>query len=611
MLQQQSNIYTSLDLGKINSQILSALPYQVAILNDEGTVVAHNKLWLDHTILDHGYSSFPKLGENILQKLQNPLVNRNEFALQIIVACKAVLSGENDTREVVYQQVSSNDQWFRLKITSMEGKKHFLLTNEEITREILSKKAATEHQKKYQKQFQNKFYGILIADTDHNVIDLNETACKQLGYSKSEALDLKLCDLLDLKVLIDEDNPGNSFSEIYFGEAEFTKDDDTKMPAEISITQQSNHMGETFIHCTFRDLSERIQVNKKLTEIIAEKDRTELFYRQLFDSTANGVVVLDKEGNIIDLNSSFEKIFGYSKTELVGNPLFKYLSPEDDYEAHQLFLQQVLAGSEINIETTRRAKDKRAIPVLLSKFPIKIEGEVVAAFCVYVDMTEHVLNRNIITKQLKEKEVLIQEVHHRVKNNLAIISGLISLENMYNKNEELKKHLSLTQSRIHSIAKIHELLYSHSDFSSVDFMDYVDDMAKSLTTTSGFNFTTVPGNHISMNVNQAVPCGMLLNEISTTAAKKAAEQGLRTLDIQLSISVENEEFCMMICDMNKTSVFDFINTQEDQLTSELIGVLVRQLNGKLKLIEQNEYNCISITFRKKEKKGAHSAYLLN
>lgn len=611
MLQQRSNIYASLDLGEISSQILSALPYQVAILNDEGTVVAHNKLWLDHTIIDEGYSSFPKLNENILQKLQSPLVHQNEFALQIIVACKSVLSGEEESKEIVYQQVSSTDQWFRLKITSMEDKQHFLLTNEDISREILSKKAATEHQKKYQKQFQNKFYGIVIADTNHNVTDLNETACKQLGYSRKEALNLKLCDLIDLKVLFDEDNPDGAFNEIYFGEVEFTLKDGKKMPAEISITQQSNHMGETFMHCTFRDLSERIQANKKLTEIIAEKDRTELFYRQLFDSTANGVVVLDKKGNIIDLNSSFEKIFGFTKKELKGNPLFHYLSPENDYEAHQLFLQQVFAGSEINIETTRRTKDKRSIPVLLSKFPIKIEGEVVAAFCVYVDMTEHVLNRNIITKQLKEKEVLIQEVHHRVKNNLAIISGLISLENMYSKNDELKKHLSLTQSRIHSIAKIHELLYSNPDFSSVDFMDYVHDMAKSLSTTSGFNFTTISGNDAYMNVNQAVPCGMLLNEISTTAAKKAAERGFKTFDIQLSISLEDDQYLLMICDKNKTPVFDFIKTQEDQLTSELIGVLVRQLNGKLKLIEQDEYNCISITFRKKEKKGAHSAYLLN
>lgn len=611
MLQQRSNIYATLDLGEISSQILCALPYQVAILNDEGTVVAHNKLWLDHTILDEVHSSFPKLNENILQKLQSPLVDQNEFALQIIVACKTVLSGEEDCREVVYQQHSSTDQWFRLKITAMEEKKYFLLTNEEITREILSKKAATEHQKKYQKQFQNKFYGILIADTDHSVVDLNETACKQLGYSKEEALELKLCDLLNLKVLIDEDNPDSRFNEIYFGEVEFTKHDGSKMPAEVSITQQSNHMGETFIHCTFRDLSERIQVNKKLTEIIAEKDRTELFYRQLFDSTANGVVVLDKQGNIIDLNTSFEKIFGFTKKELKGNPLFNYLSPEDDHEAHQLFLKQVFAGSEINIETTRLTKDKRAIPVLLSKFPIKIDGEVVAAFCVYVDMTEHVLNRNIITQQLQEKEVLIQEVHHRVKNNLAIISGLISLENMYSNNAELKKHLSLTQSRIHSIAKIHELLYSNPNFSSVDFMEYVHDMAKSLSTTSGFNFTTISGEDVSMNVNQAVPCGMLLNEISTTAAKKATDHGLKTFDIQLSISMEDDLYSMMICDMNKTPVFDFIKTQEDQLTSELIGVLVRQLGGKMKLIEKDEYNCISITFRKKEKKGAHSAYLLN
>lgn len=122
----------------------------------------------------------------------------------------------------------------------------------------------------------------------------------------------------------------------------------------------------------------------------------------------------------------------------------------------------------------------------------------------------------MIERSLAEKETLLNEVHHRVKNNLAIISGLLELEIMGIENPQLSKHLSSTQSRIKSIAKIHELLYKNESLSHVNFDKYLESMMDSNNMTSGNPHTIISEfalQQVVLNINQAIPAGILLNEI--------------------------------------------------------------------------------------------------
>lgn len=478
------NFYSSIKLDSLTEQILSALPNQVAIVNEYAEVVAFNRKWNSlSTKVTEGWA-FPELGKNVLEELQIPLSRNNEYALRLIVAYKTVLSGEKKKLKVHFPVNISSDeeQWFSLSISMLEDKKHFLLVNQKVA-----------------------------------------------------------------------------------GSKRFT----SKQPAD----RNSEH-----------------------------------FFRKLFDSSPNAIAILDKKGLVIDINKSFHKIFGYSIDELSKNRLTDFIVSSEQKENSDELLKQVFQGADFRIETERVSKDGKSIPVILSLYPIREGDEITSVFCIYVDMTEQTKSKKIIEHQLREKEILIQEIHHRVKNNLAIISGLIELENIHTQNERLKTQLTVTQSRIHSIAKIHELLYSNQSFSNIDFQEYVKDLTVSFSRSSMFNFTVTANNPIFLNVNQAVPCGMLLHEITTQIVSKAKSKGINPRNVQFDLRDKEGELSIDICEEGTQRAFDVNEVQKETLESELITVLLKQLGGSINIAKDSR-RCTTVSFKKREKKGAHSSLL--
>ncbi len=709
-------LFTSSEIDPISRQVFAAIPAQLAVLNENGEVITHNQKWAEqHDALDDKWV-FPLLGENVLKKLQEPLSQNDDYALRFMMAYKSVLSGENTSLKIHYPVKSEVKKWFSFTITVLEDKKHFLVTAKDITAEVSAKSTLNESSVRYQKQFQNKLYGILIADSKRIITDANKSACDLLGASleniKGKPLEYFLN--VDLK---SKSNDVSHTGDFFLGESSINRFDGSPIPADLSVSKYTNYKGEEIFNCTFKDVSDRkksenelklselrykeqfensldgiiiaeqngniFDVNPKacqilgykknelvnetrdklidlkdsnITELIRTRDenkyyegpfefvhkdgskvlvelrnrivetesgiqhsilsfhdvsehrKTERFYRKLFDASPNGIAVIDREGKVKDLNLSFSKIFGFCPEEIVEKKLSDFIVKEDDLIEAKTLLSKVLSGSDFSIETNRYDKDGNEIPVILSMFPIWEHDEITSVFCIYVDTTEQARSKSIIEKQLEEKEILIQEIHHRVKNNLAIISGLISLEDIYSKDQNLKNQLQITQSRIHSIAKIHELLYQNENFSSINFQEYIHDLAETFSRSSPFYFTSEASTPIHLNVNQAVPCGMLLHEITSRIVTKAKAQGFEKHTVYFNLIEEEEIISINICEKGKTSTFNFVEDHEDQLASELISVLVKQLNGKLELNANGE-TCISISFKKREKKGAHSAIL--
>lgn len=227
------------------------------------------------------------------------------------------------------------------------------------------------------------------------------------------------------------------------------------------------------------------------------------------------------------------------------------------------------------------------------------------------DITELKVTQRNLEQSLKEKEVLLAEIHHRVKNNLAVISGLIQLETLDQEKTGADKKLLNTMLRIRSMALIHEIMYQTEKFTHVVFDNVIENIAENIKHTySGTDDITLScrTEDITLNVNQAIPCGMIVNELLTNAWKHAYPEG-EGGPIFIKMSESNGVISLRIADNGRG-----LSENKGPGISDTMGfILVEQLCNQLKAdIEINRQSGTeyAIHFEKKEAKGAGSALRL-
>jgi two-component sensor histidine kinase len=191
-----------------------------------------------------------------------------------------------------------------------------------------------------------------------------------------------------------------------------------------------------------------------------------------------------------------------------------------------------------------------------------------------------------IQSSLQEKEVLLKEIHHRVKNNLQIISSLLSLQSENIGTENPVQTFRESQDRIKSMALIHEKLYQSKDISRIDFAEYV----RSLTAYLYRSYVTAPGIEIaidiqdmSLGIDTAIPCGLIINELVSNSLKYAFPDG-RTGEIRIGLVRDGRNYTLKVSDdgAGLPPGLDFRNTPS--LGLQLVNTLVTQLEGTIELL---------------------------
>ena len=207
---------------------------------------------------------------------------------------------------------------------------------------------------------------------------------------------------------------------------------------------------------------------------------------------------------------------------------------------------------------------------------------------VLIDITERKLAEEQIEASLREKELLLKEIHHRVKNNMQIISSLISLQSSHVKNEEFVACMKDSQNRIKTMALIHEKLYNTSDLAHVDFRDYAESLMSSLShsyITDQRVAVQIDIHNVSLDIDHAIPCGLIINELVSNCLKYAFPGG-REWVIRIAMSQE-DGLCTLIVGDNGIGLplgVDYLNTTS--LGLQLVATLTNQLNGKLECIRE-------------------------
>jgi PAS domain S-box-containing protein len=311
--------------------------------------------------------------------------------------------------------------------------------------------------------------------------------------------------------------------------------------------------------------------------------RTWSFLENLFANAPEGVVFADRNHRILRVNAEFVRMFGYTADEAEGQIIDDLIAPEDRFQEAESLSRNVESGGFVRHETRRRDKHGRELDVSLLGGPIFEDEEIVGIFAIYRDISESKRVEAAVETSLREKEVLLQEIHHRVKNNMQIISSILSLEMGSLSDPEVRQALQVSQNRIRSMALVHEKLYQSSDLARVDIAEYVSDLCTDLESLSadGSDLTLeLDIDELRAGVDFAIPFGLIVNELVTNAIKHARPRsGPPAVKVRMRASEEGPE--LVVSDNGPGLPPEFDATAGSSLGLKLVQTLTAQLGGRL------------------------------
>lgn len=296
----------------------------------------------------------------------------------------------------------------------------------------------------------------------------------------------------------------------------------------------------------------------------------------IVSAMSNVLFLVRRDGCISLANQSALTLLGYNEHELMGQPL-KSIFAEHEWE--KIEKAGNLESGTSNRETTVITKDGRMIPVLLSISIVRDkEGNSLGRVCIGSDLTDHKK-----AEEAQKKDVLLKEIHHRVKNNMQIISSLLSLQARYITDEKYKEMFKESQNRIKSMASIHEKLYESGDLESINFREYITDMVNRLARSYDQDIVLrIDVDDMFLGVDTAVPCGLVINELVTNALKHAFPRKKGEVKVGLYAGDGTIELVVADDGVGIPDNVDFRNTET--LGLRLVTILAEdQLNGEIRL----------------------------
>ncbi len=352
-----------------------------------------------------------------------------------------------------------------------------------------------------------------------------------------------------------------------------------------------------------------LSVLEDITEQKAAQDaleESEARYRMLFDNIHDGVVLHEmgvdgRPGLFLEVNARFCAMVGYSRQELLELTPVDLLDDGGGGDAAAVW-DLLLKGQSAFFERTLRTRSGKILPCELSSQVLSMGGRTLVFFVVR-DITERKEAEDRIRTSLAEKETLLREIHHRVKNNLQVISGMLNLQSQYIKDPGVRAIYKESQNRIKTMALIHEELYQREDLAQVNLAGYIKGLAMNLLASY-----TVGGDRIQLVLDledldivldTAIPCGLIFNELFSNALKHAFPADVSgKIGVSLRRGEEDDRYILQVSDDGAGFPAGLDYRKVGSMGMQLVRVLVEQLGGTLELSSRpGEGTTFTVSFR--------------
>ena len=320
---------------------------------------------------------------------------------------------------------------------------------------------------------------------------------------------------------------------------------------------------------------------RKAEEALKEGEN---FLQTIIDTEPDCVKLLSRDGKLVRMNpAGLEMVEADSFEQVKGACVYPLIVPEYR-QAFKSLTEKTFEGKPGRAEFEMVGLKGGRIWLATHAVPVRNEqGEIIASLGITRNITERKRAEGLIRASLREKEILLKEIHHRVKNNLQIVASMLELQAGQIQDEEVRILFNESQRRIETMSLIHEKLYRARDLSKIDFKEYVEELAANLTALTGHKAeqveleTLIEG--VFLDINSGIPCGLIINELVFNSLRHAFPDGRKG---RLTIHMHEDDEGSITLSVRDNGVglpegLDFRNAPS--LGLQLVISLVTQLSG--------------------------------
>ncbi|MGE5680298.1 MAG: PAS domain S-box protein [Bacillota bacterium] len=577
MIDVTKNIKSEEELRKL-STVVEQSPASIIITDIEGNIEYVNPQFTNIS----GYCIEEAVGKNP-RFLKSGKTSQKEYKEM----WEQILSGEVWKGEFSNRKKDGTLYWEAAVIAPIKDQKgeitHFAALKEETTGVKIVEKFLIESEDRYRRLVEMSPDMIAII-SGGKLVYVNEAAVRHLGAKTIEQLINR--DASDFirhrctsKLIMNPVNRDSSEIQIPFTEEKLIDLKGNLLDVEIA-TISTVYRGKPAVQIIARDILQRKKAEQALR-------LSEERFRTVFENSPIGILItLDQK--VHQANEACIKMFGFgSQDEIKGTNIKERVAPE--CRGSIALSPGIKQSDEIlssGYEITGLRKDGTKFPVHIEVAPLKLKDEL-AKIVLISDITELKIREEQVKASLTEKEILLKEIHHRVKNNLQIISSLLSLQSEYIEDRKSLALFNDSRNRVKSMALIHERLYQSNDLGRIDFAEYINEL-------SGFLYRTyiqdlksvdikIDAESIFLSIELAIPCGLIINELVSNALKYAFPNNHDgTIRIQFR-SGSQKELVLIVSD-NGVGIPAGINFRETtSLGFQLVNSLVEQMKGRIEI----------------------------
>lgn len=392
---------------------------------------------------------------------------------------------------------------------------------------------------------------------------------------------------------------GDTPEHISFWIAQFRRSEQTGKPVkfeyELQVGGALTHLRATvsFIALTTAGRSRFSYIMEDITAYRETQAQLKRF-AAILEATTDFVAMADRTGRTLYLNRAAYRLLGLPEGEGVppDHLIFKVHPAWASILARREGIPVAMLEGVWQGESALLGQDQKEIPVsqvILSHR--SASGGVDFISTIMRDVTEQKLAEERIRTSLNEKEALLKEIHHRVKNNMQVVSSLLQLQSGYTQDPEAKAMFEESRDRIRSMALIHEKLYQTKDLAKIDFNEYIPSLVNMIFATQNVRTGEIRARinvgTISFGVDTAIPLGLIINELVSNSLKHAFKDrssGVVSIELQ---NADNHGYSLTVCDDGAGLPPGFNIDATSSLGLRLVRILTQQIGGELKVANQN------------------------